>query len=201
MRQASTPLAALSAIAIFAVLGGVLSGCSSSGAKQPSTAASTDVSTPATAAASSGPVVSSASDVPAGAGACKYVSTEQAAALAKSPVKPGVSRSLPSGPVTFEYCDYIFDPGNAPAVTVAVADLHGNGSTLFAQLQASEQTQSDFQKVSGIGDEAFYADQNLNVRKGDTGLILYVGRSSSLPRGSDAIPDEKRLAELILGQL
>src|SRR5437868_3491258 len=56
-----------------------------------------------------------------GSGACRYVTTAQASGLAASPVKPGVARSLASGPVTFEYCDYIFDPGNAPGVTVAVA--------------------------------------------------------------------------------
>jgi hypothetical protein len=135
-----------------------------------------------------------------GKGACKYVTTAQATALAGSPVKPGVAKSLPSGPVTFNYCDYIFDPGNAPGVTVAIADLHGNGAALFAQFRASEQGQSDYQEVSGVGDEAFYSNGNVNVRKGDTGLIVYVGRISSAPRGTDAIPDETRLAKLVISQ-
>jgi len=79
------------------------------------------------AAATTAPSVNTAS------GACKYVTTAEATSPATSPVKPGVSRSLTSGPVPFEYCDFIFDPGNSPGVTVAVADLAGNGPGLFAQ--------------------------------------------------------------------
>ena len=136
----------------------------------------------------------------AGAGACKYVTTAQASGLAASPVKPGVTRSVP-GPVTFEYCDYIFDPGNAPGVTVAVADLGTGGASLFDQFRQSKASAEGFQAVPGIGDEAFYGAGNLNVRKGNKGLIVFVGRTNSLPRGVGAIPDEKQLAALILPQL
>ena len=115
-------------------------------------------------------------------------------------MKAGVSRSLPSGPVTFEYCDYIFDPGNAPGLMVAVADLGGNGHSLFAAFAQDQSSKSDYQSVSGVGDEAFFAGTNLNVRKGDKGLILFVGRTSG-PRGLDALPDEKQLAELIISKL
>jgi hypothetical protein len=139
--------------------------------------------------------------VATGTGACKYVTTAQASAFATSAVKPGVSRNLTTGPVTFDYCDYIFDPGNAPGVTVAVASLGSDAATLFTQFRQSKVSESEYQAVSGVGDEAFFAGQNLNVRKGDKGLILYVGRSTGLPRGVDALPDEKRLAELIIGQL
>ena len=134
-------------------------------------------------------------------GACKYVTTAEASALATSPVKPGVARSLTTGPVSFDYCDYIFDPGNSPGVIVAVADLQGNGPAFFEQYRQSEASESDFQEVSGVGDEAFFAGTNLNVRKGDTGLILFVGRATGSPRGPDAIPDEKALAALILPRL
>jgi hypothetical protein len=112
-----------------------------------------------------------------------------------------VSRSLTTGPVPFEYCDYIFDPGNAPGVSVAVAKLGSNGAALFAQFRASKQSESEFQDVAGVGDEAFYASGNLNVRKGDVGLILGVNRINSLPRGAAAIPDEKKLAAIVLPQV
>lgn len=199
MRKTST-VGALGALTVSALLGGVLAGCSSSSAPASEPATSSRASTPVE-TNSSPAVASSTPVVPAGDGACQYVTTEQAAALAHAAVKPGVSRSLPNGPVTFEYCDYIFDPGNAPAVTVAVADLNNDGAALFAQFRASEQSQSDYQDVPGVGDEAFYSNGNINVRAGDTGLILFVGRKSSLPRGTDGIPDEKQLAALILGQL
>lgn len=137
----------------------------------------------------------------AGPGACKYVTTAQASGFAGSPVKAGVSRSLATGPVTFEYCDYIFDPGNAPGVTVAVADLGTSGVSLFDQFRQSKTTADEFQAVPGIGDEAFYGSGNLNVRKGNKGLIVFVGRTNSSPRGAGAIPDETQLAALILPQL
>jgi hypothetical protein len=136
-----------------------------------------------------------------GPGACRYLTTAQASGLAASPVQPGVPRSLATPPVTFDYCDYIFDPGNAPGVTVAVADLGSNGASLFGQFRQSKVTAEEFQEVAGVGDEAFYGSGNLNVRKGSKGLILFVGRTNSLPRGAKAIPDEKQLAALILPQL
>lgn len=177
MRNVST-VRTLGVLTVAVVLGGVLAGCTSSGSPDTEPTASTSQAPPSTTAVTSSTPAETSSSTPApvGEGACKYVTTEQAAALAHAAVKPGVSRSLPSGPVTFEYCDYIFDPGNAPAVTVAVADLNGNGPSLFAQFRASEQSQSDFQDVSGVGDEAFYSNGNINVLVGDTGLILYVGR-------------------------
>jgi hypothetical protein len=182
---------------------GVLAACSSSGSptaatSQPATSAATSAAATSAAPSTAAPSTSSAA---LGTGACKYVTVDQASALAGSPVKPGVSRSLTTGPVPFEYCDYIFDPGNAPGVTVAVADLAGNGPALFAAFRDSKKTESEFQDVAGVGDEAFYASGNLNVRKGDTGLILFVGRINSAPRGADAIPDEKQLAAIVLPQV
>jgi hypothetical protein len=183
-------------VAVAAV--GVLAACSSSGSP---TAATSQAATSAATSAAATSAAPSTSSAALGAGACKYVAVEQASALAGSPVKPGVPRSVTTGPVPFEYCDYIFDPGNAPGVTVAVADLAGNGPALFAAFRDSKKTESEFQDVAGVGDEAFYASGNLNVRKGDTGLILYVGRINSSPRGAAAIPDEKRLAAIVLPQI
>ena len=168
-----------------------------------STSESSTATTAAASTAAPTPSVatSSAPSAGAGAGACRYVTTTQASGLATSPVKPGVARSLASGPVTFEYCDYIFDPGNAPGVTVAVADLGSNGVAYFDQFRQSKASSEEFQPVAGVGDEAFYGAGNLNVRKGNKGLILFVGRINSLPRGAKALPDEKQLAALVLPQI
>lgn len=46
-----------------------------------------------------------------------------------------------------------------------------------------------------------YGSGNLNVRKGNKGLIVFVGRTNASPRGARAIPDETQLAALILPQL
>jgi hypothetical protein len=175
--------------------------CGSSGESSTATTAAGSAGTPASGAPASSVAAAPVAPAGAGAGACKYLTTAQAAGLAASPVKPGVARTLATPPVTFEYCDYIFDPGNAPGVTVAVADLGTNGVSFFGQFRQSKATADEFQEVPGVGDEAFYGSGNLNVRKGNKGLILFVGRSDSLPRGAKAIPDEKQLAALILPQL
>jgi hypothetical protein len=182
-------------------IGLVANACGSSEDGSTGTNASGSAGTPTSASSANSVVTPTVAPAAAGPGACKYLTTAQAAGLAGSPVQPGVTRSLATPPVTFEYCDYIFDPGNAPGVTVAVADLGSNGVSLFAQFRQSKATADEFQEVAGVGDEAFYGSGNLNVRKGNKGLILYVGRTNSLPRGARAIPDEKQLAALILPQL
>jgi hypothetical protein len=191
----------LLSLAAVAGLAGLLASCSSSSSSNGKTSAPKTTASSAVTSSSSTTAVTTTPAASTGKGACKYVTTAQASALAGSPVKAGVSRSLTTGPVPFEYCDYIFDPGNAPGVSVAVAKLNGNGPSLFAQYRASEQDESDYQIVQGVGDEAFFAGESLNVRKGDTGLILFVGRTNSLPRGPEGIPDEKSLAAIVLPQL
>lgn len=183
-------------------LSAVLAGCG--GSESPAVDQGSDTTMPSSRSTSApAAAVTTVPSAPAGAGggACRYVTTAQAAGFAMSPVKPGVNRSLPFGPVTFDYCDYIFDPGNSPGVLVAVADLGAGGPALFAQFKQSKASEADHQAVTGVGDEAFFSGQNLNVRKGNTGLILFVGRNSGSPRGIGALPDERRLAELILPQL
>jgi hypothetical protein len=179
----------------------VASACGSSGESSTATTVSGSAVTPSSVAPAPSVVTTPAAPTGAGAGACRYVTTAQASGLAGSPVTSGVSRSLATGPVTFEYCDYIFDPGNAPGVTVAVADLAGNGPSLFAQFRQSKTSAEEFQDVAGVGDEAFYGSGNLNIRKGNKALIVFVGRTNSLPRGAKALPDEKQLAALVLPQL
>ena len=84
---------------------------------------------------------------------------------------------------------------------IAVADIPGDGAAGFAAFKLDQSQRSDFQDVAGVGDEAYFAGENLYVRKGDTGLILFVGRATGFPRGTDGIPDEKALAALILPQI
>ena len=188
---------------VAAGLAAVLTACG--GSESPTVEQGSDTTTPASVSTAPAAVVTTVATATApaatGTAACKYVTTAQAAALAGSPVKAGVNRSLATPPVTFDYCDYIFDPGNAPGVLVAVADLGGNAAALFAQFKASKASESDHQVVSGVGDEAFFSGQNLNVRKGNKGLILFVGRNTGFPRGEAGLPDERRLADLILPQL
>lgn len=179
----------------------VTAGCGGGGDDTESTSDTTTAGSPTTAATtpSVSPTTPTADEV--GTGACKYVTTAQASALVTSPVKPGVTSSLAQGSVTFNYCTYIFDPGNSPGVLIAVADIPGDGPAGFAVFKQDQSQKSDFQDVAGVGDEAYFAGENLYVRKGNTGLILFVGRATGFPRGTDGIPDEKALAALILPQI
>jgi hypothetical protein len=192
------------ALCITASVCALLAACSSS--KTGSGDSTAPVSEPAQASSPAGPSTpaagtSGSSDAAPASGACQYLTVDQASDLAQSPVRAGVERSLSSGPVTFDYCDYIFDPGNAPGVTVAIAHLSGDPQALFDEFRQSKQSDSDFQDVAGVGDAAFYADQNLNILAGDTGVIIYVGRANGTPRGPAGIPDEKAAADIILPQL
>jgi hypothetical protein len=164
--------------------------------------ATTTAGSPSTAVTS--PAVTSSPAATVGEGACKYVSTAQAAALVTSPVKPGVPSSVTQQSVTFDYCTYTLDPGNAPGVLIAVAHIPGDGAAGFAAFKQDQAQKSDFQDVAGVGDEAYFAGENLYVRQGNTGLILFVSqgnRNNGYPRGTDGIPDEKALAAIILPQL
>ena len=180
----------------------VTAGCGGGDDAVDSASATTAAGSPSTAVTS--PAVTSPPSATVGQGACKYVSTAQAAALVTSPVKPGVPSSLTQQSVTFDYCTYTLDPGNAPGVLIAVADIPGDGATGFAAFKQDQAQKSDFQDVAGVGDEAYFAGENLYVRQGNTGLILFVSqgnRNNGYPRGTGGIPDEKALAALILPQL
>src|SRR4051812_8497647 len=92
-------------VALTMVSGLALAGCSSSGSgaknTQPAATAAgttgTVASAPAdsTAAATTSAAAASTPAVATGKGACRYLTTEQASALAQSKLKPGVAKSLP----------------------------------------------------------------------------------------------------------
>jgi hypothetical protein len=190
------------AIAVVAVL--ATAGCggdsktTTTAGGSATTVAGAPAATPTT---SAGSAVTAAPSAATGTGACKYVSTAQASALATSPVKAGEPSSQTDQGVTFNYCKYIFDPGNAPGVLVATVDLGQAGPGGFASFKQEKASGSDFQDVAGIGDEAYFSGENLYVRQGNTGMILFVGRNDGYPRGTDGIPDEKALAAIIIAQL
>lgn len=192
-------------LAVTAAAGGCGGGGKESGA--PAGAGSLPPTTPTTTPpAATEPATAPATSpvaVPAGgkgSGACGLVSTAEAAQLADTAVQPGTEKSIPFGPATAHYCFYNFKPGNAPAVLVAVFELGSAGRTLFEQFRQDKKSESDFQEVGGVGDEAFFGSGNLNLRKGGTGLILSVQKMGP-PRGIAGLDDDKRLAALVLSRI
>lgn len=161
--------------------------------------------TPASAPANTAPTTTApAATVPTAqggggaSGACGLISTAEAAQMAKTAVQPGVERSFPAAPgVNASLCMYSFQPGNAPAVLIAVA----KGQTVFEQMRQADASESDFEEVSGIGDAAYRCcGGNLKVRHGDTALTLSMGQKNGVP-GDTPIDDVKRLAALVISRL
>jgi hypothetical protein len=84
-------------------------------------------------------------------------------------------------------------------VLVARLDLGSAAPDLFAQYRASLESESDFEQVSGVGEEAFFAKGQLALRQGDTGLIVDVGQNLGTTPGEQE--KEKALAAIALGRL
>jgi hypothetical protein len=97
------------------------------------------------------------------------------------------------GPVEAQYCSYGSD------VFLASFDLGSAGSTIFGQYRQSLSSESDYQEVSGVGDEAFFAKGQLALRQGDTGLIVDVGQNTGSVPGEQE--KEKSLAAAALARL
>ncbi len=118
--------------------------------------------------------------------------------MAKTAVQPGVGRSFPAAHgVSASYCTYSFQPGNSPAVLIAVA----KGHTVFEQMRQADASESDFEEVSGIGDAAYRCcGGNLVVRHGDTALTLSIGQKNGVA-GDTPVEDVKRLAALVISRL
>lgn len=182
------PVMAAVVLALTAGLGGC-------GGKKSGTVAGGSSTTPASAPASSPAATAPATKGQGGGGgpgACHLISTAEAAQLAKTAVQPGVEKSLPAAPgITASYCTYAFQPGNAPAVLIAV---YKAAPSVLAQARQADASESDFQEVSGVGDEAHQCcGGNLKVRVGDTGLVLSIGQRNGVA-GDTPLDDLKRLA-------
>jgi hypothetical protein len=78
-------------------------------------------------------------------------------------------------------------------------ELGSGAQALFGQYRQSLVSESDYQNVTGLGDEAFAAKGQLTVRKGQTGLIIDVGQNRG--GGAKELQAEKTLATLALGRL
>jgi hypothetical protein len=147
--------------------------------------------TPTPTASATAPVVVT------GSGPCSLVTQDEAAQVVGSPVPPSTERSV-SFPVNGasikeQVCLFGSD------VLIARFALGSAASDLFHQDRDSLASASDFEQVSGVGDEAFFAKGQLALRLGDTGLIVDVGQNTG--QTSDEQEKEKALAAIALGRL
>ena len=133
----------------------------------------------------------------AGSTACGLISRQEAAAAlgAAVPVASEKIADVPMGrqSIKAKYCFY------GSEVVIARFELGPTASSLFGQYRQSLTSNSDYQSLSGVGDEAFHAKGQIAVRKGQTGLIIDVGQARG--GGTKELNAEKKLALLAVGRL
>jgi hypothetical protein len=137
-------------------------------------------------------------------GACGLI-TQQEAATAFGAAVPAGSEKPMSFPVEgalikAQSCFY------GSGVVVARYELGSGAQALFGRYRqefASKSDSTDYQAVSGVGDEAFTAKGQLHVRKGQMGLLVGVtlGDRQNVRIAAKALQTEKTLAALALGRM
>jgi hypothetical protein len=130
-------------------------------------------------------------------GACELITQKEAATALGAPVPAGTEKAMDvpmqGHPVKAHYCFY------GPEVAVARFELGSGAEAVFGQYRQSLASESHYQTVKGIGDEAFAAKGQLAVRKGQTGLIIDVGQARG--GGTPELEAEKALAVHALGRI
>ncbi len=129
--------------------------------------------------------------------ACALVTRAEAASAAGGPVPAGAATAMKfpmqGASIEAQYCLYGSD------VAVGRLKMGSDAQSIFAKYRQSLQSKSDYQDVSGVGDEAFIAKGQLAARKGTTGLIIDVGQARG--GGSKEVQAEKALAVLAISRM
>jgi len=124
---------------------------------------------------------------------CSIVTTAQAGMILGGTVQTrSFTESIAT--TTLKICQYNSSQQGAEATLgVAGAADPTTAHTLFAELQQSLKTTSgsNYQDVSGLGDEAFYTGSVLYVRKGKTLMVITVTHTDS----TKILSDEKQFAQ------
>ena len=147
---------------------------------------------------------SPSSVLPANPGVCGLITREEAAQALGVPVPEGTEKHMvdvpiAGGTIKAEYCFY------GSEVLFARFGLAKDATAFFNAYRQSLTSRDDYQDVTGVGDEAFFAKGQLAVRKGQSGLIVSVdlrrARGGST-KGLDAaeLNSEKGLAVTALAR-
>lgn len=130
-------------------------------------------------------------------GVCGLVTRQEAAAALGAPVPAGREKTMDvpmlGRTMKAQFCLY------GTEVSYARYDLGDEASELFGKYRQSLVSDSDYQSVKGVGDEAFFAKGQLAMRKGRTSLIIDVGQARG--GGAKERAAEKSLALLALGRI
>lgn len=130
-------------------------------------------------------------------GACDLVTREEASTALGVPVPVGSEKAmdlpLQGASIPAQYCFY------GTEVIVARFELGASAESVFGQYRQSLASESGYQAVEGVGDEAFIAKGQLAARKGQTGLIIDVGQARG--GGAKEVEAEKTLAKHAFGRM
>jgi hypothetical protein len=123
-------------------------------------------------------------------GACGLITRQEAATALGAPVPAGMEKAMDlpmqGRAIKAQYCFY------GSEVLVARFELGSGAQTLFGQYRQSLASESGYQSVDGVGDEAFAAKGQLAARRGQTGFIVDVGQARG--GGAPELEAEKVLA-------
>ena len=129
--------------------------------------------------------------------ACDLLTRGEASRALGGTVPAGVEKTMTlpvrgAGALRAQYCFY-----GSELVMGRVA-LGSSGRVTFNQYRKSLAGTAGFREVWGLGDEAFTARGQLNVRRGNTTLIIDVGQSHA-PQGE--LQTERTLAAMAIPRL
>ena len=129
--------------------------------------------------------------------ACDLVTRGEASRALAAPVSAGIEKSMTlsvkgAGAVRAQYCFYGSD------LVLGRVALGTTGRATFGRYRKSLAGTAGFHDVTGIGDEAFTARGQLNVRRGNTTIIIDVGQSRAVPNDLAA---ERVLAAMAIPRL
>jgi hypothetical protein len=130
-------------------------------------------------------------------GACDLVTRAEASRVVGWSLPAGVEKSMTvsvrgAGALRAQYCLF-----GSELVMGRVA-LGSSGRATFGQYRRSLAGTAGFHDVTGIGDEAFTARGQLNIRRGNTTLIIDVGQSHAM---TDDLAAERSLGAMALPRL
>ena len=129
-------------------------------------------------------------------GACDLVTRSEASKAFGAAVPAGVERNttLPvAGGMKAVACQF------GPEVMLARFALGSSGRATFGKYRKSLGSVAGYRDVTGVGDEAFTAKGQLNVRRGNTGLIIDVGQNRG--RMPNELAAERALAAAAIARL
>jgi hypothetical protein len=130
------------------------------------------------------------------AGVCGLITRQEAAAALGAAVPAGAEKiwdfAVKGGSIKAQSCFY------GTEVSITRFQLGSDAPGVFGGYRQSLTSKSDYQNVTGVGDEAFLAKGQLAVRKGQSGFIIDVGQARG--GGVKEQNAEKALATLAIGR-